>query len=47
MSSPLQIWHPFSNSVLDPPPLHVTKAEGALLYTADGGRSLMPSLRGG
>ncbi len=36
MSSPLQIWHPFSNSVLDPPPLHVTKAEGALLYTADG-----------
>jgi adenosylmethionine-8-amino-7-oxononanoate aminotransferase len=36
MSSPLRIWHPFSNSVLDPPPLHVTKAEGALLYTADG-----------
>jgi adenosylmethionine---8-amino-7-oxononanoate aminotransferase len=36
MSSPLQIWHPFSNSVLDPPPLHVTKAEGVLLHTADG-----------
>ena len=36
MSSPLQIWHPFSNSVLDPPPLLVTRAEGAVLYTADG-----------
>ena len=36
MSSPLQIWHPFSNSVLDPPPIRVAKAEGALLHTADG-----------
>ena len=36
MSSPLQIWHPFSNSVLDPPPIRVVKAEGAVLHTADG-----------
>jgi len=36
MSSPLQIWHPFSNSVLDPPPIRVAKAEGAVLHTADG-----------
>jgi len=36
MSSPLQIWHPFSNSVLDPPPIRVAIAEGALLHTADG-----------
>src|ERR1700756_3395206 len=36
MSSPLQICHPFSNPVLDPPPIRVTKAEGAVLHTADG-----------
>jgi adenosylmethionine---8-amino-7-oxononanoate aminotransferase len=36
MSAPLQIWHPFSNSLLDPPPVHVTRAEGVLLHTADG-----------
>ena len=36
MSSALRIWHPFSNSVLDPAPIRVTKAEGVFLYTADG-----------
>jgi len=36
MSSALRIWHPFSNSVLDPAPVLVTKAEGVFLYTADG-----------
>ena len=36
MSSSLRIWHPFSNSALDPPPIRVIKAEGVLLHTADG-----------
>ena len=36
MSSSLRIWHPFSNSVLDPPPVRVTRAEGVYLHTADG-----------
>ena len=36
MSKPLKIWHPFSNSVLDPPPVPVVRAEGVLLHTADG-----------
>jgi adenosylmethionine---8-amino-7-oxononanoate aminotransferase len=36
MSSSLRIWHPFSNSVLDPPPIRVSKAEGVLLHTAEG-----------
>ncbi len=36
MSSPLRIWHPFSNELLDPAPVRVTHAEGAFLYTADG-----------
>jgi adenosylmethionine---8-amino-7-oxononanoate aminotransferase len=38
MSGSLQIWHPFTNSTLDPAPLRVTKAEGVYLYTADGRR---------
>ena len=38
MSSALRIWHPFSNSVLDPAPIRVTKAEGVFLHTADGRR---------
>jgi adenosylmethionine-8-amino-7-oxononanoate aminotransferase len=38
MSGPLQIWHPFTNSALDPAPLRVTKAEGVFLHTADGRR---------
>jgi adenosylmethionine---8-amino-7-oxononanoate aminotransferase len=36
MSSSLQIWHPFTNTALDPPPIRVARAEGVLLYTADG-----------
>ncbi len=36
MSSPLQIWHPFSNRVLDPAPIRVTRAEGVFLYSAEG-----------
>ena len=40
MESPLRIWHPFTNSALDPPPLRVTRAEGVWLYTQDGRRIL-------
>lgn len=36
MSSPLRIWHPFTNSALDPAPIQVRKAEGVYLHTADG-----------
>ncbi len=36
MSSPLRIWHPFTNEFLDPPPLRVMHAEGVFLHTADG-----------
>ncbi len=36
MSSPLSIWHPFTNAALDPAPLPVQRAEGAYLYTRDG-----------
>ena len=36
MSSALKIWHPFSNSALDPPPILIRKAEGVYLYSADG-----------
>ncbi len=40
MASPLRIWHPFTNFTLDPPPLHVARAEGVWLYTQDGRRIL-------
>jgi adenosylmethionine-8-amino-7-oxononanoate aminotransferase len=40
MSVPLRIWHPFTNFALDPPPLHITRAEGVWLYTQDGRRIL-------
>src|SRR5713226_9047942 len=40
MTSPLRIWHPFTNSALDPPPLHVVRAEGVYLYLDDGRRIL-------
>ena len=40
MASPLRIWHPFTNAVLDPPPLRVVRAEGVYLYTADGRKIL-------
>jgi adenosylmethionine-8-amino-7-oxononanoate aminotransferase len=36
MNSALRIWHPFTNSALDPPPLQVERAEGVYLYTKDG-----------
>jgi adenosylmethionine-8-amino-7-oxononanoate aminotransferase len=34
----LQVWHPFTQQALDPPPIRVTKAEGVYLYTDDGRR---------
>jgi adenosylmethionine-8-amino-7-oxononanoate aminotransferase len=40
MSSPLRIWHPFTNSALYPPPLRVVRAEGVWLHTADGRKIL-------
>ncbi len=40
MNRALRIWHPFTNSALDPPPLHVEKAEGVYLQTKDGRRIL-------
>jgi adenosylmethionine-8-amino-7-oxononanoate aminotransferase len=36
MNAPLRIWHPFTNTKLDPPPIRVVKAEGVYLHTADG-----------
>jgi adenosylmethionine---8-amino-7-oxononanoate aminotransferase len=36
MSAPLRIWHPFTNTKLDPLPIRVEKAEGVYLHTADG-----------
>jgi len=36
MSSPLKIWHPFTNSALDPAPIEVERAEGVWLYAKDG-----------
>ncbi|HXA00116.1 MAG TPA: adenosylmethionine--8-amino-7-oxononanoate transaminase [Candidatus Dormibacteraeota bacterium] len=38
MGSPLRIWHPFTNSALDPSPIFVERAEGVWLYTKDGRR---------
>ncbi len=39
-SAPLQIWHPFTNAALDPPPIRVARAEGVWLYTQDGRKIL-------
>ena len=36
MSSLLKIWHPFTNSALDPAPIEIERAEGAWLYAKDG-----------
>src|SRR6266705_9688 len=36
MSSPLKIWHPFTNSAVDPAPIEIERAEGVLLYAKDG-----------
>jgi adenosylmethionine-8-amino-7-oxononanoate aminotransferase len=40
MSSPLKIWHPFTNSALDPAPIEIVRAEGVWLYAKDGRRIL-------
>src|SRR5215510_7036264 len=36
--NPLRIWHPFTNSALDPAPIEIERAEGAWLYARDGRR---------
>lgn len=36
MSDSLRIWHPFTNELLDPPPIRVASAQGVILHTADG-----------
>ena len=38
MTAPLQIWHPFTQEALEPPPIRIARAEGAYLYTDDGRR---------
>src|SRR5262249_6979305 len=38
VSSPLRIWHPFTNSALDPSPVFIERAEGVWLHTKDGGK---------
>jgi len=40
MTSPLRIWHPFTNSALDPAPIEIERAEGVWLYAKDGRRIL-------
>ena len=40
MSSPLLIWHPFTNAALDAPPLQAVRAERVYIYTKDGRRIL-------
>ena len=40
MPSPLRIWHPFTNSLLDPAPIEIERAEGVWLYAKDGRRIL-------
>ncbi|HXT25268.1 MAG TPA: adenosylmethionine--8-amino-7-oxononanoate transaminase [Candidatus Eisenbacteria bacterium] len=36
MTSPLRIWHPFTNSLLDPAPIEIERAEGVWLHARDG-----------
>jgi len=38
MNSDLHIWHPFTQSALDPAPITIARASGAYLYTSDGRR---------
>ena len=40
MGSALRIWHPFTNSALDPSPIFVERAEGVWLHTRDGRKIL-------
>ena len=35
MTNSLKIWHPFSNSALDPTPIEIERAEGVWLHTRD------------
>src|SRR5262245_37486267 len=34
----MNIWHPFTQAAIDPQPIHIDHAEGALLYTRSGDR---------
>jgi len=43
MGSPLRIWHPFTNSALDPSPILVERAEGVWLHTR-GGRKIIDAV---
>src|SRR5499425_2278604 len=36
--NPLTIWHPFTNSALDPAPIEIERAEGVWLHARDGRR---------
>jgi adenosylmethionine---8-amino-7-oxononanoate aminotransferase len=38
MNNSLRVWHPYTQESLDPPPLCVTRAEGAYIYLDDGRR---------
>jgi adenosylmethionine---8-amino-7-oxononanoate aminotransferase len=40
MSFALKIWHPFTNSALDPAPIEIERAEGVWLYAKDGRKIL-------
>ena len=43
MNSPLRLWHPFTNAVLDPKPLRVVKAKGVYRYTG-GQRKIVDAI---
>jgi adenosylmethionine---8-amino-7-oxononanoate aminotransferase len=34
----MNVWHPFTQAAIDPAPIHIDHAEGALLYTRSGDR---------
>lgn len=40
MNPRLQIWHPFTQEALDPPPIRITRTQGVYLHTDDGRRLL-------
>lgn len=40
MTASLKIWHPFTNSAIDPEPIFVGRAEGVWLHTRDGRKIL-------
>ena len=35
-----RIWHPFTNSAVDPAPIRIERAEGVWLHTSDGGKTI-------